>query len=109
VSAEPECANVVNGAVLWHLSRVMHDIDVHLKQREYASELRAEPFPEPSKMLDGFLSCVFFGVHFIYRDRLHRAHPASHASLLDFRAFVRAMLVEWSGRTAAIRWRANAC
>jgi len=96
VSAGPEFAHVANGAVLWHLSRVMHDIDVHFKQRVYASELRAEPLPRPSKILDGLLSCVFFGVHFIYRDRLHRAHPASHASLMDFRAFVRAMLEEWS-------------
>ena len=109
LSAEPGCANVANGAVLWHLSRVMHDIDVHLKQREYASELHAEHFPKPSKILDGLLACAFFGVHFIYRDRLHRAHPASHATLLDFRPFVRAMLVEWSGRTATILWRADSC
>ncbi|KAI9513238.1 hypothetical protein F5148DRAFT_285702 [Russula earlei] len=39
---------------------------------------------------------MFFGVHAMYRERLHRAHPASHASLADFRAFVRVMMVEWS-------------
>jgi hypothetical protein len=42
----------------WHLSRVMHDIDVHYKQREYASKLLAEPFARPSKILDGLLSCM---------------------------------------------------
>jgi len=50
----------------------------------------------PSKILDGLLSCVSFGMHLIYRERLHRAHPVSHASLADFRTFVRAILVEWS-------------
>jgi hypothetical protein len=98
VSAEPECENAANGAVIWHLSRVMHDIDVHCKQREYASKLRAEPFAGPSKILDGLLSCMSFGVHIVYRERLHRAHPASHASLADFRTFVQANLVEWSGK-----------
>jgi len=96
VSAEPECENAANGAIVWHLSRVMHDIDVHCKQREYASKLRAEPFVKPSKTLDGLLSCMSFGVHIIYRERLHRAHPASYASLADFRTFVQANLVEWS-------------
>jgi hypothetical protein len=107
VSAEPECEKVANGAVVWHLSRVMHDIDVHCKQREYASKqkarhgdcwLRAEPFAKPSNILDGILSCMSFGVHIIYRERLHRAHPAYHVSLANFRTFVQANLVEWSGK-----------
>jgi hypothetical protein len=75
----------------------MHDIDVHCKQREYASKLHAELFAKPSKILDGLLSCMSFGVHVIYREWLHRAHPASHASLADFRTFVQENLVEWSG------------
>jgi hypothetical protein len=74
----------------------MQDIDVHSKNRESASKLRAPHLPKPSKILDSLLSCVFFGVRMIYRERLHRAHPASQASLADFRAFVRAILVEWS-------------
>ena len=82
----------------------MHDIDVHCKQREYASKLRAEPFPEAIEDPGWpFLSCVSFGVHIIYRERLHRAHPASHASLADFRTFVQANLVEWSGKALPIR------
>ena len=104
VSAEPEFENVANGAVVWHLSRVMHDIDVHCKKREYASKLRAEPFVKPSKILGGLLSCMSFGVHVVYRERLHRAHPASHASLADFRTFVQANLVEWSGKALFIQW-----
>ena len=102
VSAEPECKNAANGAVVWHLSRVMHDIDVHCKQKEYASKLHAGPFNKPSKVLDGLLSCMSFGVHLIYRERLHRAHPASYSSLADFRTFVQANLVEWSGKTLTI-------
>lgn len=103
VSAEPECENAANGALLWHLSRVMHDIDIHCKQREYASKLRAQPFAKPSRILDGLLSCMSFGVHLVYRERLHRAHPASHASLADFRAFLQEVLVEWSGKALAIQ------
>ena len=80
----------------------MYDIDVHRKKREYASKPRAQPFSMPPKILDGLLSCVFFGMHLIYRERLRRAHPTSHASLEDFRTFVRAMLVEWSGMAAVI-------
>ena len=98
VAAEPECEYAANGAVVWHLSRVMQDIDVHRKNRESTSKLRELPLPKPSKILDGLLlSCVFCGVHMIYRERLHRTHPASYPSLSDFRAFVRAILVEWSG------------
>jgi len=80
----------------------MYDIDVHRNQRERASKRRAQPLSMPSKILDGLLSCVSFGMHLIYRERLHRAHPASHASLADFRTFVRAILVEWSGMAAVI-------
>jgi hypothetical protein len=75
---------------------------VHHKQRERATKRRAQPSSMPSKILDGLLSCVSFGMHLIYRERLHRAHPASHASLADFRTFVRAILVEWSGMAAVI-------
>jgi hypothetical protein len=98
VAAEPECEYATNGTVVWHMSRVMQDIDVHRQNRESRSKLLAPPLPNPSKILDSLLSCIFFGVHMIYRERLHRAHPASHASLGDFRAFVRAILVEWSGK-----------
>ena len=102
LAAEPECEDAANGAILWHLSRVMYDIDVRRKQRERASKPRAKPLSIPSKILDGLLSCLFFGMHLIYRERLHRAHPESHASLADFRAFVRAILAEWSGMTTVI-------
>ena len=103
VSVEPECENAANGALLWHLSRVMLDIDIHCKQREYACQLRTQPFAKPSKILDGLLSCMSFGVHLVYRERLHRAHPASHASLADFRAFLQEVLVEWSGKALAVQ------
>ena len=102
LAAEPECENAANGAILWHLSRVMYDIDVHRNQREHTSKPRAQPFSMPPKILDGLLSCVFFGIHLMYRERLHRAHPASHAPLADFRTFVRAILVEWSSMAAVI-------
>lgn len=102
LAAEPECENAANGAIVWHLSRVMYDIDVHRKQRERARKCRVQPLSIPSRILDGLLSCVSFGMHLIYRERLHRVHPASHASLADFRTFVRAILVEWSGMAAVI-------
>lgn len=109
ISAEPECENAANGAVVWHLSRVMHDIDIHCKQREYASNLCSEPFIKPSKILDGFLFCMSFGIHIVYRERLYQAHPASHASLADFRTFIQANLEEWSGKALTIRWYPSSC
>ena len=87
----------------------MHDIDIHCRQREYANELRAPPFAKPSKILDGLLSCMSFGVHLVYRERLHRAHPASHASLADFRAFVQTNLEEWPGKALSVQWYPGYC
>ncbi|KAI0307015.1 hypothetical protein B0F90DRAFT_507046 [Multifurca ochricompacta] len=47
-------------------------------------------------VLDGLLSCVFFGVHYIYRERLQSVHPLSSTSFADFRAFIQEILLEWS-------------
>jgi hypothetical protein len=97
VATEPECERAANGAIVWHVSRVMYDIDLHHKQREDANRPPAHPFPKPSKIIDGFLSCMFFGVHLIYRERIHRVHPLSHVSLADFREYIQAIMLEWSG------------
>ncbi|KAI0254866.1 hypothetical protein BJV78DRAFT_1183419 [Lactifluus subvellereus] len=96
VSTEPECGRDANAAVVWHLSRVMHEIDLHRYQREPARRLPAQPFPKPSKVIDGVLTCMFVGVHLIYRERIQRTHPLSRVSLADFRAFIQTIMSEWS-------------
>lgn len=88
-----------NGAITWHIARIMHDIDLHRKERESASKPRVQSFSRPSKVLDGLLCCVFFGVHLIYRERLEYVHPAHRASLVDFQRFIREVLLEWSGKS----------
>lgn len=98
VSTDPACERAANAAAVWHLSRVMHDIDLHCKQRESANGLPDQPFPKPSKVIDGVLSCMFVGVHLIYRERIQRVHPLSQISLADFREFIESIMLEWSGK-----------
>lgn len=88
-----------NGAITWHIARIMYDIDLHQSQKEGVSLSRAQFFPRPSKVLDGLLCCVFFGVHLIYRERLEQVHPARRVSIADFRQFIEEVLLEWSGES----------
>ncbi|KAI0268096.1 hypothetical protein BC834DRAFT_676237 [Gloeopeniophorella convolvens] len=96
-SREPDCEKAANAAILWHISRVMYEIEVHRRiRREKASKTRTNPFGQPSRVVESVLCCVLLGSHYVYRNRLERAHPLAHASLLDFRAFVQSILLEWS-------------
>ncbi|KAI9447879.1 hypothetical protein H4582DRAFT_35987 [Lactarius indigo] len=96
ISTDIDCMMAANGALTWHIARIMHDIDVHRKQRESASKSHVQPHSRPSRILDGLLCCVFFGVHLVYRERLEQVHPARRASLVDFRRFIQELLLEWS-------------
>jgi hypothetical protein len=77
----------------------MYDIDLHQSQKEGVSKSRVQFFSSPSKMLDGLLCCVFFGVHLTYRERLEQVHPARRVSIADFRQFIQEVLLEWSGKS----------
>ena len=77
----------------------MYDIDLHQSQKEGVSMSSAQFFPRPSKVLDGLLCCIFFGVHIIYRKRLEQVHPARRVSIADFRQFIEEVLLEWSGKS----------
>ncbi|KAI9467173.1 hypothetical protein BJY52DRAFT_1236849 [Lactarius psammicola] len=95
MSTDIDCMMAANGAITWHIARIMHDIDLHRKERARKSDFQS--FSRPSKVLDGLLCCVFFGVHLIYRERLEQVHPARRGSLLvDFRRFIQEVLLEWS-------------
>jgi hypothetical protein len=99
ISTDIDCMAAANGAITWHIARIMYDIDLHHKQRESASKSRAQTFSRPSKVLDGLLCSVFFGVHLIYRERLEQVHPARRVSIVDFRRFIQEVLLEWSGES----------
>lgn len=96
ISTDIDCMMAANGAITWHIARIMHDIDLHRNQRESASKSRDQPFSRPRKVLDGLLCCMFFGVHLTYRERLEQVHPARRVSLVDFRQFIQDVLLEWS-------------
>ena len=82
----------------------MYDIDLHHKQRESAVKSPVQFFSRPSKVLDGLLCSVFFGVHLIYRERLERVHPERRVSIADFRQFIQEVLLEWSGKSMLGRY-----
>jgi hypothetical protein len=104
ISLDMDCMMAANGAITWHIARIMYDIDLHRKQRESASKSHVQSFSRPSRVLDGLLCCVFFGVHLIYRERLEQVHPARRVSLADFRRFIQEVLLEWSGKSM-LGWR----
>jgi len=96
ISTDIDCMAAGNGAITWHIARIMYDIDLHHKQRESANKSRVQTFSRPSKVLDRLLCSVFFGVHLIYRERLEQVHPARRVSIVDFRRFIQEVLLEWS-------------
>ncbi|KAF8272150.1 hypothetical protein EI94DRAFT_1719117, partial [Lactarius quietus] len=94
ISTDIDCTAAANGAITWHIARIMYDIDLHYNQRESVSKTRAQFFPRPLKGLDGLLCCVFFGAHFIYRERLEQVHPARRVSIVNFRGFIQDVLLD---------------
>lgn len=78
----------------------MYDIDLHQRQKESVSKSRGvQSISRLSKVLDGLLCCVFFGIHLTYRERLEQVHPVRRVSVVDFRKFIQEVLLEWSGKS----------